>query len=76
LSSVANELKLSEDDVKASRETLRDYGNMSSPSVLFTLEKILDSAALQNGDHVIMLAFGAGFSCYGMLLRANNRRVN
>lgn len=58
--------KLSGHDVRWSQAVLREYGNMSSPSVLFALQ-----AALADGapDGLWwMSSFGAGFSCYGALL--------
>jgi predicted naringenin-chalcone synthase len=57
---------LSGHDVRWSQAVLREYGNMSSPSVIFALQ-----AALQDGapDGLWwMSSFGAGFSCYGALL--------
>lgn len=57
---------LSGQDVRWSQRVLREYGNMSSPSVLFALQ-----AALEDGapDGVWwMSSFGAGFSCHGALL--------
>ena len=47
------------------REVLRDHGNMSSPSVLFALEKRL--AANGPEDHRLWLtAFGAGFAAHAL----------
>jgi alkylresorcinol/alkylpyrone synthase len=44
------------------RAVLRDCGNMSSPSVLFALERALAAA---NGDrHWWLTAFGAGFAAH------------
>jgi alkylresorcinol/alkylpyrone synthase len=44
------------------REVLRDYGNMSSPSVLFALDRAMASV---NGDRRWWLtAFGAGFAAH------------
>lgn len=44
------------------REVLREHGNMSSPSVLFALDRALSSA---NGDRRMWLtAFGAGFAAH------------
>ena len=58
--------KLSGHDVRWSQDVLRDYGNMSSPCVLFALQAALsDSAA---GGIWWMSSFGAGFSCHGALL--------
>ena len=52
-------------DLTASREVLRDYGNMSSPSVLFALERALrDGAPDETGDWWLT-SFGAGFSAHG-----------
>jgi predicted naringenin-chalcone synthase len=44
------------------REVLRDHGNMSSPSVLFALDRAM---ATVNGDrHWWLTAFGAGFAAH------------
>ena len=53
-------------DVRFSQDVLRDYGNMSSPSVLFALEAALSDSV--PGGAWWMSSFGAGFSCYGALL--------
>jgi len=58
--------QLSGDDVRWSQAVLRDYGNMSSPSVLFALQGALADSA--PGGVWWMSSFGAGFSCYGVLL--------
>jgi len=48
----------------ASARILRNYGNMSSPSVLFALEETLkDGAPNHTGDHWLV-SFGAGFSAH------------
>ena len=48
----------------ASRRTLRDFGNMSSPSVLFALEEALrDCSPGPDGDFWLV-SFGAGFSAH------------
>ena len=48
----------------ASRRVLRDCGNMSSPSVLFTLEEAMrDDQPDENGDWWLV-SFGAGFSAH------------
>jgi alkylresorcinol/alkylpyrone synthase len=60
------QLGLSEADVKWSAAILREYGNISSPSVLFTLEKALAEQA--RGGYWWLSSFGAGFSCHGALL--------
>jgi len=59
-------LKLSADDLRWSEGVLREYGNMSSPSVLFVLQAALAGGA--PGGAWWMSSFGAGFSCHGALL--------
>lgn len=66
LLALREQFNLSNHDVRWSAAVLRDYGNMSSPSVIFALE-----AALADGapDGLWwMSSFGAGFSCHGALL--------
>lgn len=59
---------LVEDDVAISRSVLRDFGNMSSPTVLFVLERQLEHSS--SGDEMAMLGFGPGLTMEGALLRA------
>jgi predicted naringenin-chalcone synthase len=53
------ELKLSALDLDSSYKTLKDYGNMSSPTVLFVLKDIWDRKLKWN-EHAELI-FGAGF---------------
>ncbi len=59
LDTVASTLELSKDDLWASYEVLRHYGNMSSATILFVLEKLLQ--APQTG-RVFAAAFGPGLT--------------
>lgn len=52
----------------ATREVLRDHGNMSSPSVLFALEVALRDALPEPGRDWWLLSFGAGFSAHSCRL--------
>jgi predicted naringenin-chalcone synthase len=47
-----------------SREVLRRYGNMSSPSVLFALAEALRTAAPDANGDWWLVSFGAGFSAH------------
>ncbi|MEO6114075.1 MAG: 3-oxoacyl-[acyl-carrier-protein] synthase III C-terminal domain-containing protein, partial [Sphingomicrobium sp.] len=47
------------------REVLRDYGNMSAPTVMFVLERLL---ARGLPERVMMTAFGPGFTCAGLVI--------
>jgi predicted naringenin-chalcone synthase len=59
-------LELSESDVRHSAAILREFGNISSPTVYFVLERALNDS-VPDGLWW-MSAFGAGFSCHGALL--------
>jgi alkylresorcinol/alkylpyrone synthase len=47
------------------REVLRYFGNMSAPTVLFVLERLLRRGL---PERTLMTAFGPGFTCAGLLL--------
>ncbi len=66
LLAVREKLGLSADDVRWSEAVLREYGNISSPSVYFVLQSSL-SDSIPDGLWW-MSSFGAGFSCHGALL--------
>lgn len=61
LSTAQEVLGLTGSDLALSREVLRDFGNMSSPTALFALHRARKAAA--KGPHLLM-AFGPGFSAY------------
>jgi predicted naringenin-chalcone synthase len=54
-------------NINATKEVLRLYGNMSSATVLYVLEEILDQKP-KKGEKGIMLSFGPGFSAQRVLL--------
>jgi predicted naringenin-chalcone synthase len=59
-------LELSSEALSSSRAVLRHYGNMSSPSVLFVMQHLLNMPASGN-DRGLTLGFGPGISLEGML---------
>jgi predicted naringenin-chalcone synthase len=62
LDKVESRLGLTEAQLVPARETLRDYGNMSSATVLFVLRNILESAGAGDGDRIAAMAFGPGLT--------------
>ena len=63
-------------ELDATRSVLRDFGNMSSPSVFFALERALESGARPSpGQDWWLTAFGAGFSAHGCRLCASEAKV-
>ncbi|HEY0246870.1 MAG TPA: type III polyketide synthase [Gryllotalpicola sp.] len=59
-------LGLSDAQLAPSRTVLRDHGNMSSPTVLFVLERILRTA--REGERIVATAFGPGVTVESALL--------
>jgi len=54
-------------DLSPAREVLRQYGNLSSPRVLFALKHYLKNDP--QGNHLWLTSFGAGFSAHSCALR-------
>ena len=55
-------------NIDATKDVLRNYGNMSSATVLYVLEQIIDKKP-EEGDIGLMLSFGPGFSAQRVLLQ-------
>ena len=55
-------------NIDDTKEVLRLYGNMSSATVLYVLERIMDKKP-KNGEKGLMLSFGPGFSAQRILLQ-------
>lgn len=55
-------------NINSTKEVLKQYGNMSSATVLYVLEQIMDENP-QAGEKGLMLSFGPGFSAQRILLQ-------
>ncbi len=60
LDRVVTALDLPPNSLDASRAVLRDYGNMSSATILFVLMELL--ASTEKGEKVLAIAFGPGLT--------------
>ncbi len=67
LAALRKELELSSTDLHWSEAVLAQFGNVSSPSVLFALQAALTNS--MPGGYWWVSSFGAGFSCHGALLK-------
>jgi len=67
IAAIETALELNQGDLNVEREVLRDFGNMSAPTVLFVLDRLLRGGLPQS---VLMTAFGPGFTCAGLHLEA------
>ena len=54
-------------NIDDTRETLRLYGNMSSATVLYVLERFMEKK-ISSGEQGLVLSFGPGFSAQRVLL--------
>ncbi|SOD79206.1 type III polyketide synthase [Spirosoma fluviale] len=55
-------------NIDDTKEVLRLYGNMSSATVLYVLERFMDKP-LNEGEYGLMLSFGPGFTAQRVLLQ-------
>jgi predicted naringenin-chalcone synthase len=62
-------LGLTDDQIRFSRAVLRNYGNMSSPTVMFVLDEVVRNGDPHPGDWGIMVALGPGMAAEVALLR-------
>jgi predicted naringenin-chalcone synthase len=66
---IAEQVGLRDGDLEASGGVLRDYGNCSSATVMLVLQRILVERPLEDGEHLVCMAFGPGLTLYAALLR-------
>lgn len=66
---IEDELGLSSTDTRFSWDVLREYGNLSSASVLFVLHECLTTQNCHGGEYGLLAAFGPGFSAELALLK-------
>jgi alkylresorcinol/alkylpyrone synthase len=55
--------------LRFSRTVLRNYGNMSSPTVMFVLDEVVRRGNPRPGDWGVMIALGPGMAAEVALLR-------
>jgi len=65
IDAIESALQLPVGTLDLERSVLNDCGNMSAPTVLFVLDRLI---ARGLPEKVLMTAFGPGFTCAGMLL--------
>jgi len=61
LDRVEDGLGLAPDALAHSRDVLREFGNMSSATILFVLQRMLEQGR-SDGEHLAVLAFGPGLT--------------
>ncbi|MDM8527953.1 type III polyketide synthase [Anaerolineales bacterium HSG24] len=59
---VGESLGLIDDDLRYARLVLKRYGNMSSATIFFVLEEIVNQGQPQTGDYGLLMTFGPGLT--------------
>ena len=69
IDNVQKHFGITEDQLRFSRNVLRNYGNMSSPTVMFVLDEVVRKGDPQPGDWGVMIALGPGMAAEVALLK-------
>ncbi|CAN7080919.1 unnamed protein product [Brassica oleracea var. botrytis] len=70
LDEIQKDLKLTEENMEASRQTLERFGNTSSSSVWYELAYLEHKGKMKRGDKVWQIGFGSGFKCNTVVWKA------
>lgn len=70
LDALAGHHGIATEKLEESHEVLREHGNLSGASLPFILERIVSAGKLSEGDIILMLGYGWGFSAAASLLEA------
>lgn len=70
LESIEIELGIDKQDNKSAYHILKNYGNMSSPTILFVLDEIMSRLIPRDqGERILSFAFGPGLTLESMILK-------
>lgn len=56
-------------DVRHTSSVLRDYGNLSSASFMFSFKRLLDEGVVRRGDYCVLMTMGPGSTIETALVR-------
>jgi 3,5-dihydroxyphenylacetyl-CoA synthase len=69
IDNVQKHFGMTDEQLRFSRIVLRNYGNMSSPTVMFVLDEIVRNGDPRPGDWGVMIALGPGMAAEVALLK-------
>jgi polyketide synthase Type III len=69
IDAVGVNLGLTRHDVRHTTSVLRDYGNLSSGSFLFSYQRLLQEQVVRPGDHTVLMTMGPGSTIETALVR-------
>lgn len=67
---VGDALSISKEKLDTAYATLGEYGNMSSPTIIFVLKRLLEAGKVRAGESIMGMAFGPGLTMESVLLKA------
>lgn len=70
LDKIVQAMEIEKEDLLSSYEILSEFGNMSSPTVMYVLQRLIEKNRIPEGNKVLLLAFGPGLSIETTLLQA------
>ncbi|KAG7565380.1 Thiolase-like [Arabidopsis suecica] len=70
LDEIQKDLKLTEENMEASRRTLERFGNTSSSSIWYELAYLEHKGKMKRDDRVWQIGFGSGFKCNSVVWKA------
>ena len=70
LDAAGEKLNIPKSKLRYSYDVLRDYGNMSSPTILFVLNNLMSSGDVRPGNQIVGMAFGPGITMESIMLKA------
>ncbi len=73
LDQIQSILDIHDGDVSLSRDIMRNFGNMSSATVIFILKSLLDSQPTTG--YALLMSFGPGFGAHQLLLSIGEREL-
>lgn len=68
LEALGKGLSITDEDLTASYKILREYGNMSSATILFVLKEMWANLPVDNGAHIFAAAFGPGLTMESVIM--------
>lgn len=66
---VKKDIGLTDEQLQFSRNVLRNYRNMSSPTVMYVLDEVVRRGDPLPGDRGVMVALGPGMAAEAALLK-------
>lgn len=66
---IAEHYRIQHEKLGESHEVLRKYGNLSGASLPFILERIVSGSRFSEGEMILILGYGWGFSASGCLMK-------